>query len=69
MLQKLIEAETATKIGAEWNEHTETRTAYRSGHRDKTLTTQAGDLDLAIRRPRPRPDCRGRRYHQGAWRG
>ncbi|WP_411143448.1 IS256 family transposase [Streptomyces sp. x-80] len=48
MLQELIEAEATAKIGAEWNEHTETRTAYRSGHRDKTLTTQAGDLDLAI---------------------
>jgi putative transposase len=37
-----------SRIGAEWNEHTETRTALRNGHRDKTLTTQAGDLDLAI---------------------
>jgi putative transposase len=36
------------RIGAEWNEHTETRTALRNGHRDKTLSTQAGDLDLAI---------------------
>jgi putative transposase len=48
MLQELIEAETAAKIGAEWNEHTDARTNYRNGHRDKTLTTQAGDLDLAI---------------------
>lgn len=48
MLQELIEAEATAKIGAEWNEHTETRTAFRIGHRDKTLTTQAGDLDLAI---------------------
>src|SRR5213593_2769770 len=48
MLQELIEAEAAAKIGAEWNEHTDTRTNYRNGHRDKTLTTQAGDLDLAI---------------------
>ncbi|MFJ9761874.1 transposase [Streptomyces sp. NPDC101149] len=44
----LIEAEAAARIGAEWNEHTETRTALRNGHRDKTLTTQAGDLDVAI---------------------
>ncbi|WTG53946.1 IS256 family transposase [Actinacidiphila glaucinigra] len=48
MLQELIDAETAAKIGAEWNEHTDTRTNYRNGHRDKTLTTQAGDLELAI---------------------
>jgi putative transposase len=48
MLQELIEAEATARIGAEWNEHTDSRTAYRSGHRDKTLTTQAGDLDLAI---------------------
>jgi hypothetical protein len=48
MLQELIEAEATARIGAEWNEHTDTRTALRNGHRDKTLTTQAGDLDLAI---------------------
>ncbi|MFE0633511.1 IS256 family transposase [Streptomyces sp. NPDC058864] len=48
MLQELIEAEATAKIGAGWNEHTDTRTALRNGHRDKTLSTQAGDLDLAI---------------------
>lgn len=48
MLQELIEAEATARIGAEWNEHTETRTAFRNGNRDKTLTTQAGDLELAI---------------------
>jgi putative transposase len=48
MLQELIEAEATAKIGAEWNEHTHTRTAFRNGHRDRTLTSQAGDLDLAI---------------------
>lgn len=46
MLQELIESEAAVRSGAEWNEHTEARTAYRNGHRAKTLTTQAGDLDL-----------------------
>ncbi|MFH9964077.1 transposase [Streptomyces mirabilis] len=46
MLQELIEAELSGRISAQWNEHTEDRTAYRNGHRDKTLTTQAGDLDL-----------------------
>ncbi|PYC64859.1 IS256 family transposase [Streptomyces tateyamensis] len=48
MLQELIEAEATARIGAQWNEHTETRTGFRNGHRDKTLTTAAGDLDLAI---------------------
>ena len=48
MLQELIEAEATARIGAGWNEHADSRTAYRDGHRDKTLTTQAGDLDLAI---------------------
>ncbi|WP_035838848.1 IS256 family transposase [Kitasatospora azatica] len=48
MLQELIEAEATARIGAQWNEHTDTRTAFRNGHRDKTLTTAAGDLDLAI---------------------
>ncbi|WP_042410520.1 IS256 family transposase [Streptacidiphilus carbonis] len=48
MLQELIEAETTNHIGAEWNEHTPQRTALRNGHRDKTLSTAAGDLELAI---------------------
>ncbi|MFC7900481.1 IS256 family transposase [Streptomyces griseoincarnatus] len=29
-------------------EHTDTRTTWRNGHREKTVTTQAGDLELAI---------------------
>ena len=48
MLRELIEAETTAHIGAEWNEHAASRTALRNGHRDKTLTTLAGDLDLEI---------------------
>jgi hypothetical protein len=48
MLQELIEAEATVHIGAGWNEHTQARTALRNGHREKTLTTQAGDLELAI---------------------
>ena len=48
MLQELIEAEATARIGAQWNEHTDSRTALRNGHRARTLTTQAGDLDLAI---------------------
>lgn len=48
ILQELIEVEAAAHIGAEPGEHTETRTTMRNGHRAKLLTTQAGDLDLAI---------------------
>ncbi|MEV8546416.1 transposase [Streptomyces sp. NPDC051572] len=38
LLQELIEAEASARIGAEWNEHTDTRTALRNGHRDRTLS-------------------------------
>ncbi|WP_030060675.1 IS256 family transposase, partial [Streptomyces novaecaesareae] len=48
ILQELIEAEATARIGAEPGEQTEARTTWRNGHRDKTLTTQAGDLELAI---------------------
>ena len=48
ILQELIEAEATARIGAEPGEHTEARTTWRNGHRDRVLTTQAGDLDLAI---------------------
>ncbi|WP_405803488.1 IS256 family transposase [Streptomyces sp. NBC_00210] len=48
ILQELIEAEATARIGAEWNEHTESRTTWRNGHREKSLTTQAGDVELAI---------------------
>ncbi|MFI7143262.1 IS256 family transposase [Streptomyces massasporeus] len=48
ILQELIEAEATAHIGAEPGEHAETRTTWRNGHRDRVLTTQAGDLDLAI---------------------
>lgn len=46
--QELIEAEATARIGAEWGERTDTRTTWRNGHREKTVTTQAGDLELAI---------------------
>ncbi|MFE7976142.1 IS256 family transposase [Streptomyces shenzhenensis] len=48
ILQELIEAEATVHIGAAPGEHSETRTTMRNGHREKVLTTQAGDLDLAI---------------------
>lgn len=40
ILQELIEAEATARIGAEWNEHTESRTTWRNGHRDRLLATQ-----------------------------
>jgi putative transposase len=46
--QALIEAELTAAIGAAPFERTETRTAQRNGHRSRTLTTPAGDLELRI---------------------
>ncbi len=48
MLQELIEAEATALIGAERHERTESRTVQRNGHRSRTLSTTAGDLELAI---------------------
>lgn len=55
MMQELIEAEASAHIGADWNEHTPTRTTVRNGHREKVLTTLAGDLDLEIPMDGPTP--------------
>jgi len=46
--QALIEAELTSVIGAEPHERTEARSAQRNGHRPRTLSTTAGDLDLRI---------------------
>jgi transposase-like protein len=46
--QALIEAELSSVIGAGPHERTEARTAQRNGHRPKTITTTAGDLELRI---------------------
>ena len=46
--QALIEAELSSVIGAGAHERTETRLAQRNGHRPKTVSTVAGDLDLQI---------------------
>jgi putative transposase len=46
--QALIEAELTAAIGAGPFERTETRTGQRNGHRPRTLTTPAGDLELRI---------------------
>jgi putative transposase len=46
--QALIEAELTETIGATLHERTDARTAQRNGHRSRTLTTTAGDLELRI---------------------
>jgi putative transposase len=46
--QALIEAELTAVIGAGPNERTESRTGQRNGHRQRVLTTTAGDLELRI---------------------
>ena len=46
--QALIEAELTAVIGAGPHERTETRVAQRNGHRPRTLSTTAGDLELRI---------------------
>jgi putative transposase len=46
--QALIEAELASVIGAVPHERTGSRTGWRNGHRPRTVTTTAGDLELRI---------------------
>lgn len=48
MYQELIEAEATEHIGAGPHERSDARVAQRNGHRPRTLTTTAGDLELAI---------------------
>ena len=46
--QALIEAEATERIGAGRFERTDARTTQRNGHRTRTLSTKAGDLELKI---------------------
>jgi putative transposase len=48
VLQELIETEAAEAIGAARYERTPARTTERNGSRDRTLSTQAGDVSLRI---------------------
>ena len=50
--QALIEAELTAVIGAQPHQRTETRTGLRNGHRPRTISTTAGDLELKIPRLR-----------------
>lgn len=46
--QALIEAELTSVIGADRHERSDARVTQRNGHRPKTITTTAGDLELRI---------------------
>lgn len=46
--QALIEAELTEVIGAARHKRSEDRRTQRNGHRTRTLTTTAGDLELRI---------------------
>jgi len=48
VLQELIETEAAEVIGAARYQRTDTRTTQRNGHRDRMVSTQAGDIGLRI---------------------
>lgn len=47
-LQQLIEAEATATIGAGRYERTDGRTVHRNGHRPKTISTTAGDVEVQI---------------------
>jgi putative transposase len=47
-IQELIEAELSARIGAEPHERSLSRTNLRNGHRDKLVSTPAGDLTVGI---------------------
>jgi len=48
VMQDLIEVDVAEQIGAGRYERTESRTTQRNGSRPKLISTQAGDVELAI---------------------
>ncbi len=47
-LQQLIEEELTTTIGAAPHERSESRTNWRNGHRERLVSTPAGDVELRI---------------------
>ncbi len=52
LAQELIEVQASQPIGAGRDERSGQRVTERNGHRDRVLTTKAGDLELAIPKPR-----------------
>jgi putative transposase len=59
--QALIEAEMSSVIGAVPHQRTDARTGHRNGHRLRTLSTTAGDLELRI------PKLRAGRSSHRCW--
>ena len=51
-MQRLIETEAATQIGAGPHERASTRTTYRNGYRERVLDTGSGRLELQIPKQR-----------------
>ncbi len=47
-IQSLIEADLSARIGAEPNERSMARSNLRNGHRDKLVSTPAGDITVGI---------------------
>ena len=48
LCSRLMEAEISNKAGADKNEHSETRTGYRSGYRPRRLDTRMGTMYLMV---------------------
>ena len=55
IMNQLIQAESSEILGAERHERKDTRTDYRNGERDRSLTTRIGALTLTIPRHRNEP--------------
>ena len=60
-IQELIEAEATEAIGAAAWERSPERLTHRNGHRMRTLSTKAGDLELGI------PKFRKLSTYSSAW--
>ncbi len=63
-LQALIEAEATEAIGAGRYERSDGRIVHRNGHRPKTVSTTAGDIEVQI--PSCGPVRSSRRFWSGA---
>ena len=53
ILNQILEARASDLCGAEVYEQTEIRTDYRNGHRERSLITRFGKIELAIRTDPP----------------
>ena len=61
VMQDLVEVDAAEQIGAGRYERAEGRTTHRNGSRPKVISTQAGDVELAI------PKLRQGRSSRSSW--